>query len=97
MILYARAAADSLRHTETATENIALMPVILRLVSKAVTAVSNKEFEAERKYQMSVAFAKNMFRNGIITEEEFTQIDTKLLLKYRPILSTLLSGKALIK
>lgn len=39
---------------------------------------------------------KAMLKKGIISEEEFTKIDTMLLEKYKPTLSTLLSGNPLI-
>ena len=40
--------------------------------------------------------AKAMLEKGIISQEEFTKIGTILLEKYKPTLSTLLSGKPLI-
>lgn len=52
-------------------------------------------WDDKRMYQMSVSIAKSMLEKGIISEEEFTQIDTILLKKYRPILGTLLSGNPL--
>ena len=65
------------------------------IVSKAVTGVSKEEFRAERLYLMSISVAKSMLKKGVISEEEFMQIDTILLEKYRPTLGTLLSGKPL--
>ena len=57
--------------------------------------MTKEQFQAERLYQMSLSVAKTMFRKGVISEEEYKQIDTILLEKYRPILGTLLSGKPL--
>lgn len=57
--------------------------------------MSEKEFQAEKLYYISVSIAKSMFRKGVIDEEVLAIIDTKLLEKYRPISSTLLSGKPL--
>ena len=54
------------------------------------------DFETERKYQTGIAFAKMMLCENLITWDEYTQIDTMLLKKYRPTLSMLLSGKDLI-
>lgn len=45
---------------------------------------------------MSLSVAKSMFRKGLISKEEFAEIDTILLKKYRPTLGTLLSGKSLL-
>ncbi len=72
------------------------MNVISKNVSKAVTAVSKEQFRAERLYQMSLSVAKSMLEKGIISKDEFTEIDTILLQKYRPTLGTLLAGKPLI-
>ncbi|MCM1486733.1 MAG: SHOCT domain-containing protein [Firmicutes bacterium] len=58
--------------------------------------MSEEEFRAEKMYLLCLETAKEMLKRGIISEEEFTQIDTILLEKYKPTLSTLLSGKDLI-
>jgi len=46
-------------------------------------------FERERLYQTTLTIAQTMLRDGLITEEEFTIIDTKMREKYRPLLGTL--------
>jgi len=58
--------------------------------------MDKEQFRAERLYQISLSIAKSMLEKGTISEEEYTQIDTILLKKYRPILGTLLSGNPLI-
>jgi len=58
MILYAQAAVGGLMLTETVIGNIALTLATLQLVSKAVTAVSNKEFEAEHKSRRAFLWQK---------------------------------------
>lgn len=58
--------------------------------------MSEEEFRAEKMYLLCLGTAKEMLKRGIISEEEFTEIDTILLEKYKPTLSTLLSGKDLI-
>jgi len=57
--------------------------------------MSDAEFHNEKMYLLCVGTAKEMLKCGIISEEEFTKIDTILLEKYCPTLSTLLSGKPL--
>lgn len=57
--------------------------------------MDKREFRAERLYLMSRSVAESMLKKGILSEDEFTQIDTILLKKYRPTLGTLLSGKPL--
>ena len=58
--------------------------------------MSEKEFRAELRYRMSLSVARAMLEKGVITEEEYRQIDTILLEKHRPTLGTLLSGKPLL-
>ncbi len=65
-------------------------------VSKAVMEVSKEQFRAERLYLMSLSVAKSMLKKGVISEDEYSEIDTILLKKYRPTLGTLLAGKPLI-
>ena len=57
--------------------------------------VSEKEFRAELRYRMSLSVARAMLEEGAITGEEYSEIDTILLQKHRPILGTLLAGKPL--
>lgn len=57
--------------------------------------MDKEQFRAERLYLMSLSVAKSMLRQGVISKEEFAEIDTILLKKYRPTLGTLLSGKPL--
>ena len=59
--------------------------------------ITQKEFNAECRYQTAIIFAKKMLDEGIINQKDYAEIDTKLLKKYRPTMSTLLSGKPLIK
>lgn len=58
--------------------------------------MSEEQFKAERLYRMSLSIAKTMLKKGIITEDEYSEIDTILLEKYRPTLGTLLAGKPLL-
>lgn len=57
--------------------------------------MSDKEFEAELMYRMSLSVAKIMLGKGLVTEEEYCRIDAVLLEKYCPVLGTLLAGKPL--
>lgn len=59
--------------------------------SKAVTTMSKKEFEAEKKYLLAVTIAKKLREKGLLTEEEYREIDTKLKAEYGAKFSTLLS------
>lgn len=79
----------------TPSGNIAPTSVISETVSKAVMRMDKEQFRAERLYQISISVAKSMLEKGVISEKEFSEIDTILLKKYRPTLGTLLSGKPL--
>ena len=59
-------------------------------------SVSEEQFRAERLYRMSLSIAKTMLKKGIITKDEYLEIDTILPQKYRPTLGTLLAGKPLL-
>ena len=59
--------------------------------------MDKKIFNAELRYYTVIRLAKKMLDEGIINQKDYAEIDTKLLEKYRPTMSTLLSGKPLIK
>ena len=46
--------------------------------------MTEAEFENERRYQVLMYHVKRMLRSGIISEEEFLEIDTRYRQKYRP-------------
>ena len=58
--------------------------------------MDNTEFYNELHYQIAIQAAQTLLKNGSVSEDEYRQIDTILLRKYKPILSTLLSGNPLI-
>ena len=53
--------------------------------------MSETAFQAELRYQTAISIAKNLRRQGLLTEEEYTVIDTKLQAESSPSLGTLLS------
>lgn len=57
--------------------------------------MSEREFRSELRYRMSLSVARSMLEMGLISLEEYRQIDTILLKKHRPVLGTLLAGKSL--
>jgi hypothetical protein len=76
--------------------NTAPTAVMSQTDSEEVPQMSEKQFQAEKLYYISISIAKSMLEKGIIDREVYAIIDTKLLEKYRPISATLLSGKPLI-
>lgn len=92
----ALAVVSHLQHTAICHENTALTIVILQTVSKPVNSMTKDQFTAEKQYQASLLLAKNLREKGLLTEEEYTVIDTILLEKYGPLLGTLFSEIALL-
>jgi len=54
--------------------------------------MNREDFRRERLYQASIAVARMMHKNGLITEEELCRIDTIFIEKYRPLLGGLRVG-----
>lgn len=57
--------------------------------------MNEEKFRDEKLYQTTMLLARKMLREGIISEEEYRQIDTIFLEKYRPFFGTLFSDIAL--
>ena len=58
--------------------------------------MTGKEFDRERRYQTIMYFVRKMLSEGLITEEEYCQIDTRNRRKFLPVTGDLLSGKSLL-
>ena len=56
-----------------------------------VAAVSKEQLTNEKLYQATMSMVRKMLAEGLITEEEYRQIDTMFLAKYRPLFGTLFS------
>ena len=69
----------------------AAMSAMFRLGSEVVMAMTEEQFDREKRYQASMNMFQTMLKNGLITEEQYAIIDTKMLEKYRPLLGTLFS------
>lgn len=55
----------------------------------------NEEWNNEFQYQLTMSLVRRLKENGTISDNEYKQIDTIMLEKYKPILGTLLSGNPL--
>ena len=53
-----------------------------------------EQYRADMLYQVSLSVAKTMREKGLITTDEYVEIDTMLLAKYQPYLGRLLSENA---
>lgn len=56
--------------------------------------MSKEELHNDMLYHAAISMAKSMLEKGLIIEEEYAEIDTILLERYRPYLGTLLSENA---
>ncbi len=60
-----------------------------------VARMTEEQFRAEKLYQTTMNVAGRMLSQGLISEEEYCQIDTIFLEKYRPVFGTLFSAMSL--
>lgn len=58
--------------------------------------MNEQEFRNEKLYQTTMHIARKMLSEGLISEDEYCQIDTIFLEKYQPIIGTLFSEIPLI-
>ena len=80
---------------EMQTGNTAPMSATLQTASEAVMAMNEDQFEREKLYQATMNMFRSMLKKGLITEEQYTIIDTKMLQKYQPLLGTLFAAQPL--
>jgi hypothetical protein len=90
----APAATSPSRPTATASGSTAPTSAISEPGSKVVMAMNEDQFEREKLYQATMNMFQGMLKAGVITEEQYAIIDTKMLEKYRPLLGTLFSENA---
>ena len=77
------------------TENIAAMRVILLIVSKAVSAMSEADFRREKLYQGTMHILRTMLSKGLIDCNEYKKTEQLMLKKYHPVLGALFSNISL--
>jgi len=65
------------------------MSAMCLIDSEAV--MENSRFRDELLFQTSMNMAKTMLESGMITEQEYKEIQRKFTEKYNPLLGTLLS------
>lgn len=57
--------------------------------------MSKEEFRNEKLYQTTMHLDRKMLEEGVVSEEEYRQIDTIFLEKYKPVFGTLFSDISL--
>lgn len=80
---------------EMRTGNTAPMSATSQTASEAVIAMNEDQFEREKLYQATMNMFHSMLKKGLITEAQYTIIDTKMLQKYQPLLGTLFAAQPL--
>lgn len=96
MILYVPIVKSRFGFMEIRTGNIAPMSAI-SMTDLEVAAMTKERMEEEKRYLATMSIAKNLLKQGIISEEEYEQIDTMFRQKYAISLSTLFTDIRLIK
>ena len=91
----AKAAETHSRLTVIQAVSIAATTATSLIDSRVVNSMSEFQFQAEKKYQVALAIATSLLKKGLLTQAEYSLIDSKLLEKFRPSLGTLLSENAL--
>ena len=80
---------------EMRTENTAPTSATSQTASEAVMVMNEDQFEREKLYQATMNMFRSMLKNGLINEEQYAIIDTKMLQKYQPLLGTLFAAQTL--
>ena len=80
---------------EMRTGNTAPMSATSQTASEAVMAMNEDQFEREKLYQATMNMFRSTLKKGLITEEQYTILDTKMLQKYQPLLGTLFAAQPL--
>lgn len=96
MISCARVVRSLFGFMEIRTENIVLMNAISKIVLE-VTVMTSEQMQNEVMYQGTMLVAKHLLNQGIISDDEYEQIDTMFRQKYAISLSTLFTDIRLIK
>lgn len=58
--------------------------------------MNEEQFRSEMMYQTTMYVMRRMLRQGLVSLEEYRQIDTIFTQKYQPVFGTLLVGNDLL-
>ena len=90
----ADAAADLSLPMGMPTGSTAPIPATSKAATEGGAPVTSEQFNAEKDYQAARQIAESFRKQGLLTDEEFAEIDTILLQKFRPSLGTLFAENA---
>ena len=60
-------------------------------IAKAVAAMTKEQFRNEKLYQATMHLARKMVEQGILTEQEYREVDEIFLEKYKPVFGSIFS------
>lgn len=86
--------AGNSKFTETPIRNT-VPTSATSVIGSEVDSMSRNDFQSEKLYQATMSMARKMLHDGLISEEDYRQIDTIFLEKYRPVFGTLFSDLSL--
>ena len=86
----------NLKVTETATGCIAHEPAMQTLAERRSQMMDNEKLDSVLLYKTAMAGVKMMLKQGIITPEEYAEIDTMILEDFGLSLSVIFRLKPLI-
>lgn len=89
IILPARIVANNFLLMEIQIESIVAINAISIAVITGKYQMDNDLFNSELQFQMSLAIAKSLAKQNLLTDEEFNKFKTLLLQKYAPLISLL--------
>ncbi len=69
---------------------------VMWLIGSEVMNVRESTFTTEMQYLTALSIAKNLLKKGLLTPEEYAEIDTILTERFKPSLGKLLSENPLI-
>jgi hypothetical protein len=81
-------AARSFMFTGIGTAGTAVGSVTLN-IAKAVAAMTKEQFRNEKLYQATMHLARKMVDQGILTEQEYREVDEIFLEKYKPVFGSI--------
>ena len=77
-------------YTGIGTAGTAVGSVTLN-IAKAVAAMTKEQFRNEKLYQATMHLARKMVEQGILTEQEYREVDEIFLEKYKPVFGSIFS------
>lgn len=51
--------------------------------------MTHEQFDREKRYRVALSIAKSMLHKGVIDEDDYKDIDKRLMKKYHPVLEGL--------